>query len=93
MVGTQELAHIQCDITWAPPHHLTFVWSRLSDLGERQELEEVGSVLRYPGSQGETLLECRARDGGELYGQPCTYQIIITGSEAKLLMESFLSPQ
>ena len=41
--------------------------------------EEVGPVLTYPGSEGQAVVECRARDGGGHYGQPCTYQIIITG--------------
>ena len=84
MVGTEELAQIQCGVSWAPDNTLDFTWSRLSGQGERQEerqvLEEVGSVLSYPGSGGEALLECRARDGAGQEGQPCTYQIIITGS-------------
>ena len=80
MVGTQELAQIQCGVSWAPGTPLTFVWSRLSEQGERLEvLEEEGAVLRYPGSGGEARLECRAREGEGPYGLPCSYQIVITG--------------
>ena len=82
-MGTEELAQIQCGVSWAPGHHLDFVWSRLAGQGERQELQEVGAVLRYPGSGGEALLECRARDGGGDFGRPCTYQIIITGRDSR----------
>ena len=82
MVGTEELAQIQCGVSRTPGHHLDFAWSRLGGPGERQVLEEVGSVLSYPGSAGEAVLECRARDGAGQQGRPCTYQIIITGSEA-----------
>ena len=80
MVGTEELAQVQCEVSWVPGYPLAFVWSRLSEQGERLEvLEEVGPVLTYPGSEGQAVVECRARDGGGHYGQPCTYQIIITG--------------
>ena len=80
VVGTEELAQIQCGVSWSAGHPLTFVWSRLSEQGERLEvLEEVGAVLTYPGSGGEAVVECRARDGGGHQGRPCTYQIIITG--------------
>ena len=82
MVGTQELAQIQCGVSWPPGPPLTFVWSRLSEQGERLEvLEEEEAVLRYPGSGGEARLECRAREGEGQYGQPCSYQIVVTGEQ------------
>ena len=76
------MAELVCSVGWGD--QLDFSWSLVSGEG-RQDLEGSQSsgsvsVLRYQAMGGGwDRVECRAREMGGLYGQPCTYRIIIRG--------------
>ena len=86
MVGEEELAELECQVGWSWDQGLEFTWTRTTARGEREELGGAvssgsRSVLTYRGREegGWDTVSCVAREKGGLYGQPCTYRIIIRG--------------
>lgn len=86
LVGVSEMTELVCRVGWG--EGLEFTWARLTARGEREVLggaqpgaSPATSVLTYQGRLhgGRDSVECKAREAGGRYGQPCTYRIIIRG--------------